>query len=93
MFTILKDKLISCSIDQTIKIWSLDNSSLFKNADKTLYDHEEEIVFACVCPQHDRSLMASADVSGQIIVRDITEPDNPICHIKPEIENEPHKHV
>ena len=89
MFTILQDKLISCSVDQTIKIWSLDNSSSFKNADKTLYDHEEEIVVACVCPQPDRSLMASADVDGQIIVRDITEPENPICHIKPEIEYEP----
>ena len=54
-----------------------------------MYDHEEEIVIACVCPQPDRSLMASADVDGQIIVRDITEPENPICHIKPEIEYEP----
>lgn len=37
--------------------------------------------------------MASADVDGQIIVRDITEPDNPICHIKPEIEYEPPEYV
>jgi hypothetical protein len=34
--------------------------------------------------------MASADVDGQIIVRDIYDnPENPRCHIKPEIEYEP----
>ena len=33
--------------------------------------------------------MASADVDGQIIIRDITEPENPLCQIKPEIEYEP----
>jgi hypothetical protein len=33
--------------------------------------------------------MASVDVDGQVIIRDITEPENPICSLKPQIEYEP----
>jgi len=54
-----------------------------QNPDKILYDHEEEIIAACVCPQPDQMLMASVDVDGQVIIRDITEPENPICNLKP----------
>ncbi len=42
-----------------------------------------------VCPQPDKHLLATADVDGQIIVRDIVEPDCPLCHIKPDLEYEP----
>lgn len=84
-----KDKLISCSIDQTIKIWSLESAQGFKNAEKTLYDHEEEIIAAVVCPHPDVHLLATADVDGQIIVRDLAEPDTPMCHIRPDLEYEP----
>lgn len=85
----VQEKLISCSIDQTIKIWSLENAQGFKNAEKTLYDHEEEIIAAVVCPHPDVHLLATADVDGQIIVRDLAEPDAPMCHIRPDLEYEP----
>jgi hypothetical protein len=42
-----------------------------------------------VCPQYDSNLLATADVDGQIIIRDLTEPESPLCHIKPDLEYEP----
>jgi len=60
-----------------------------KNPEKTIYDHEEEIVAAVVCKQTDKNLLATADVDGQVILRDIDNPDYPICHIKPDLEYEP----
>ncbi|CDW73591.1 protein fan [Stylonychia lemnae] len=59
------DKLISCSSDQTLRIWDLKGSNF--SSPTILYDHEEEIVSASV----HQNLLASMDLEGTIIVRDM----------------------
>jgi len=69
------DKLISCSSDQTLRIWDLKGSN-FSNP-TILYDHEEEIVSAAV----QNNMLASMDVEGTVIVRDLRTSD-PISTIR-----------
>eukprot|EP00347_Sterkiella_histriomuscorum_P003989 403362173 len=59
------DKLISCSSDQTLRIWDLKGSN-FSNP-VILYDHEEEIVSAAVT----QNILSSMDIEGTIITRDL----------------------
>ena len=80
--------MITCSLDQTIKIWNLEKTD-FKTPEKTLYDHEEEIIAAVVSPHPDSYWLATADVEGQVIVRDLRKPEMQQCHIRPELEYEP----
>ncbi len=49
-------------------------ASNFKNP-TIFYDHEEEIISAAVTSSSNQSLLASMDVEGTIIVRDLKKND------------------
>lgn len=86
-----QELLITASADQTLKIWNFSDKNISMNSGsyqpfKILYDHEEEIVSAHVSAHGSTYLLASIDREGCVIVRDLRQPDFPICNFKPEKE-------
>ena len=61
-------KLISCSMDQSIKIWDL-KQQYYEDDPATLYDHDDEVISADIRPMD--SLLATMDISGTILIRSI----------------------
>ena len=61
-------------------MWDLQSGN-FKEPTYTIYDHEEEILSACMHPT-DPNLMASVDSEGCVIVRDLRVPMDPIAEIR-----------
>lgn len=64
------DTLITCSNDQTIRVFDLKSSN-FKNP-QIFYDHEEEIVSISVSTSN---YLASLDTAGVVVVRDLKKND------------------
>ena len=84
----IEQMLITTSADQTIKLWEVisGNNNAKQKAPKILYDHEEEITGAFVSQQPDTFLLATVDLEGWVIVRDLRQPDDPIVKLKPELD-------
>lgn len=61
-------KLISCSMDQSIKIWDL-KQQYYEDDPLILYDHDDEVICADIRPMD--SLLATMDISGTILIRSI----------------------
>lgn len=61
--------MITCSSDCTVKLWDLKGSNF--SSSETFYDHEEEVISA----HAHNHLLASMDVEGTVIVRDIRSHD------------------
>ena len=78
--------LITTSADQTIKLWEITFGQAKQKPPKIIYDHEEEITSAFVSQQPDTFLLASVDLEGWVIVRDLRRPDDVILKVKPELE-------
>jgi hypothetical protein len=51
-----------------------------------IYDHEEEITSAFAAHQSDIYLLATVDLEGWVIIRDLRNPDNVVVKIRPEFE-------
>ena len=66
-------KIISCSIDQTIKIWDLKMQG-YEDDPISIYDHDDEIISADV--RWADGLMASMDISGTVYIRSLEDPEN-----------------
>lgn len=78
--------LITTSADQTIKLWKLD----FENKDRrpvphVLYEHQEEITSAHCSPQSDAYLLASVDIAGWVLVRDLRDPERVLSRFRPDV--------
>lgn len=65
-------KIISCSMDQTIKIWDLKQQE-YEEDPITIYDHDEEIV--CADIRASDAIMASMDLQGTIYIRSMEDPE------------------
>ena len=78
--------LITTSADQTIKLWEVTVGNTKQKAPKIIYDHEEEITGAFVSSQIDTFLLATVDLEGWVIVRDLRQPDDVIVKLKPELD-------
>ena len=63
-------KLITCSMDQSLKIWDLKKPQ-YENEPLTIYDHDDEVV--CADVRHCDSLLASMDIQGTIYIRSIKD--------------------
>lgn len=48
----------------------------FSEPQKTLYDHEEVIITACIHPHPSSTLFASLDGEGVVIIRDLKNMDD-----------------
>ena len=64
--------MITCSSDCTVKLWDLKGSNF--SSSQTFYDHEEEVISGC-CSQLNPNLIATMDVEGTVIVRDLRAHD------------------
>ena len=60
--------LISCSTDQSIKIWDLKQQQ-YEDDPIIIYDHEDEIVSADIRPSDQ--LFISMDITGIVLVRSV----------------------
>ena len=78
--------LITTSADQTIKLWEVTFGSTKQPQPKVIYDHEEEITSAFCSQQPDSYLLATVDLEGWVIVRDLTRPDESIMKLRPEFD-------
>jgi len=73
----LDTKLISYSLDQTIKVWDLkypvvNEKHSYEDYPLTIFDHEAQILSADVLKTEQKHhLLASIDVSGTIYIRNI----------------------
>ena len=65
--------LITVSLDQLMKFWDL-NQGQIREPTFIMYEHEEAILSACLHPNKD--LMASVDAEGNVICREIKNPNN-----------------
>jgi len=63
-----------------MKLWDLGSGN-FKAPAYTIYDHEEEVMSACMHPT-DPNLMASIDANGVVLIRDLRVPMDAIAEIK-----------
>lgn len=71
-------KIISCSMDQTIKIWDLKQQG-YEDDPITIYDHDEEIV--CADIRSVDALLATMDLQGTIYIRSLEDPENALYQI------------
>ena len=78
--------LITTSADQTIKLWEITFGDKKQPQPKIIYDHEEEITSAFCSQQNDTYLLATVDLEGWVIIRDLTHPDDVMMKIRPEFE-------
>lgn len=62
-------KLVSCSMDQSIKIWDL-KQQYYEDDPVTIYDHDDEVI--CADIRASDSLLASMDIKGVIYIRRIS---------------------
>jgi len=60
-------KLVTCSADQTVKLWDLGKGGDFSADAEVFYDHEEEIVSASL----SRHILASVDFEANLLFRDL----------------------
>jgi len=72
----MQESLVTCSSDQTLRIWDLKTSD-FANP-KILYDHEEEIVAADAAG----TTIVSLDLEGNLLIRDVNSPDDAHCTLR-----------
>ncbi len=62
-------KLISPSLDQSIKIWDLKQPGYEDDPAHAIFDHDDEIVTADI--RQNDGLLATMDATGTVIVRSL----------------------
>ena len=77
--------LVTTSADQAIKLWKIVFDSKEIPTPHVLYDHQDEITSAHCSPQDSAYLLASVDLAGQVIVRDLRDPESIMHKFRPEI--------
>lgn len=65
-------KLVTCSADQTVKLWDLGKGGDFTSDSEVFYDHEEEVVAADI----SKDLLATIDYEGNLLFRDLRNPES-----------------
>ena len=84
---VTRQLLITTSADQTIKLWEISFGNTKQQPPKILYDHEEEITSAFVSQQPETSLLATVDLEGWVLVRDLKAPEDIVMKVKPEVND------